>query len=150
MRAVIQRVTEASVTIGGKINGQIQHGLMILLGIEPADGPEDISWLSAKIAGLRIFNDGEGVMNRSVVDIDGGILVISQFTLFASTRKGNRPSYIRAARPEIAIPLYESFVAGLSAVIGKPVETGIFGADMKVSLVNDGPVTILIDSKQRE
>lgn len=150
MRAVIQRVTEASVTIDGKINGQIQHGLMILLGIEPADGPEDISWLSAKIAGLRIFNDDEGVMNRSVVEIDGGILVISQFTLFASTRKGNRPSYIRAARPEIAIPLYESFVAGLSAAIGKPVETGIFGADMKVSLVNDGPVTILIDSKQRE
>lgn len=150
MRAVIQRVTEASVKIDGVINGQITNGLLILLGIEAADGPDDISWLVAKIAGLRIFDDEQGVMNRSVVEIDGGILVISQFTLFASTRKGNRPSYIRAARPEIAIPLYESFVAALSATIGKPVETGIFGADMKVSLLNDGPVTILIDTKERE
>lgn len=150
MRAVIQRVTEASVKIDGVINGQIAKGLLILLGIEAADGPDDISWLSAKIAGLRIFDDEQGVMNRSVVEIDGGILVISQFTLFASTRKGNRPSYIRAARPEIAIPLYESFVAAVSAAIGKPVETGIFGADMKVSLLNDGPVTILIDTKERE
>jgi D-tyrosyl-tRNA(Tyr) deacylase len=150
MRAVIQRVTEASVKIDGVINGQITNGLLILLGIEAADGPDDISWLVAKIAGLRIFDDEQGVMNRSVVEIDGGILVISQFTLFASTRKGNRPSYIRAARPEIAIPLYESFVAALSATTGKPVETGIFGADMKVSLLNDGPVTILIDTKERE
>jgi len=150
MRAVIQRVTEASVTIDGVVNGQITTGLLILLGIEAADGPDDINWLSAKIAGLRIFDDEQGVMNRSVVEVDGGILLISQFTLFASTRKGNRPSYIRAARPEIAIPLYESFVAALSAASGKQVETGIFGADMKVSLLNDGPVTILIDSKQRE
>jgi D-tyrosyl-tRNA(Tyr) deacylase len=150
MRAVIQRVTEASVKIDGVINGQIANGLLIFLGIEAADDRADIDWLTGKVAALRIFNDEQGVMNRSVVDIGGGILVISQFTLFASTRKGNRPSYIRAARPEVAIPLYESFVSALSTAIGKPVATGIFGADMKVSLLNDGPVTILIDSKERE
>ncbi|MDF2380075.1 D-tyrosyl-tRNA(Tyr) deacylase [Nostoc ellipsosporum NOK] len=150
MRAVIQRVTEASVKIDGVINGQIANGLLILLGIEAADDRADIDWLTGKVAALRIFNDEQGVMNRSIVDIGGGILVISQFTLFASTRKGNRPSYIRAARPEVAIPLYESFVSALSTAIGKPVATGIFGADMKVSLLNDGPVTILIDSKERE
>lgn len=150
MRAVIQRVSEASVKIDGVVNGQIGNGLLILLGIEAADNAEDIGWLSAKIAALRIFNDEQGVMNRSVVETGGGVLVISQFTLFASTRKGNRPSYIRAARPEIAIPLYESFISAISAATGKPVETGIFGADMKVSLLNDGPVTILIDTKEKE
>ena len=150
MRAVIQRVSNASVRIDGQITAAIEHGLLILLGIEEADTAEDSEWLSGKIVRLRIFNDDAGVMNRSVQEVDGGLLVVSQFTLFASTKKGNRPSYIRAARPEIAIPLYEQFVARLAADAGKPVQTGQFGAHMDVSLVNDGPVTILIDTKSRE
>src|ERR1043166_1309678 len=150
MRAVIQRVSEASVSIAGQTKGEIQMGLAVLLGIEEADTAEDVEWLSGKLIRLRIFNDKAGVMNRSVQEVQGGILLISQFTLFASTKKGNRPSYSRAARPEIAIPLYESFVRKLSEDLGKPAQTGEFGADMKVHLVNDGPVTIVIDSKSRE
>lgn len=150
MRAVIQRVSEASVSIGGQIRGAIGHGLVVLLGVMEADTDEDIEWLSGKIARLRIFNDSNGVMNLSVCDVRGGILLISQFTLFASTKKGNRPSYIAAAPPPIAIPLYEKFVQRISADIGKPVATGEFGADMQISLVNDGPVTIVIDTKNRE
>ena len=147
MRAVIQRVSSASVTIGGQVKSAIGAGLMILLGVGHDDGQEDIDWLVRKIAGLRIFNDDAGVMNRSVVDVGGEALVVSQFTLMASTRKGNRPSYIGAAGHEKAIPMYEAFCAALSAAIGRPVGTGEFGADMKVSLVNDGPVTICIDTK---
>lgn len=150
MRAVVQRVTEASVTIDGVVKGAIKTGVLLLLGIEETDAPEDIEWLSGKIVRLRIFNDEQGVMNRSVQEIGGDILLISQFTLFASTKKGNRPSYIRAARPEIAIPLYEQFIRKLSADFGKAVHTGEFGADMKIALLNDGPVTIIIDSKNRE
>ena len=150
MRAVIQRVTHASVTIDGKVNSSIDQGLLVLLGIEDADSNEDIEWLSGKIVRLRIFNDEAGVMNRSVQERAGDLLVVSQFTLFASTKKGNRPSYIRAARPEVAIPLYEQFLAKIAADLGKPVHRGQFGADMKVTLVNDGPVTILIDTKSRE
>lgn len=150
MRAVIQRVTTAQVTIGGQVKGAIATGLMVLLAVEDADTSEDIDWLSGKIVRLRIFNDDQGVMNRSVQDVGGGILLISQFTLFASTRKGNRPSYSRSAKPEIAIPLYEQFLARLTQDLGKPVETGEFGADMAVSLINDGPVTIVIDSKNPE
>ena len=150
MRAVIQRVSEAKVTIDGAIKGAIQHGLVVLLGVEQADTTDDIEWLSGKIVRLRIFNDDAGVMNRSVQEVQGGILLISQFTLFASTKKGNRPSYSRAARPEIAVPLYEAFVRQLTAELGKPILTGEFGADMKVTLTNDGPVTIIIDSKIRE
>lgn len=150
MRAVIQRVSEASVTISGEIKGAIKTGLLVLLGIEEVDTPEDIEWLSGKIVRLRIFPDDQGVMNRSVQEAGGEILLISQFTLFASTKKGNRPSYIRAARPEIAIPLYEKFIRKLTEDFGKAVQTGEFGADMKVALVNDGPVTILIDTKNRE
>jgi D-tyrosyl-tRNA(Tyr) deacylase len=150
MRAVIQRVSEASVTIGGGVRGAIRAGLVVLLGIEDADTAEDIEWLSGKIVRLRVFNDAAGVMNLSVQETGGGILLISQFTLFASTKKGNRPSYIRAARPEVAVPLYEQFIARLTADLGRPVSTGEFGADMKVALVNDGPVTIVIDSKARE
>ena len=149
MRAVIQRVTRASVTIGGTVKSKIDKGLLVLVGIEEADGAEDIEWLSAKIANLRIFNDAAGVMNISVKDDGGDILVVSQFTLHASTKKGNRPSYIQAARPETAIPLYEKFVFALETNLGKRVFTGEFGADMAVDLVNDGPVTILIDSKNR-
>ena len=149
MRIVIQRVSEASVTVDGKITGKIKKGLLVLLGIEEADGNEDVEWLSKKICQLRIFNDAEGIMNLSVMDVGGQILVVSQFTLHASTKKGNRPSYIRAARPEIAIPLYEKFIRQLGEGLGKPVQTGIFGAMMQVSLINDGPVTILIDSKDR-
>ena len=149
MRAVIQRVTRASVTIGGTVKSKIDKGLLVLVGIEEADGAEDIEWLSAKIANLRIFNDAAGVMNVSVKDDGGDILVVSQFTLHASTKKGNRPSYIQAARPETAIPLYEKFVFALETNLGKRVFTGEFGADMAVDLVNDGPVTILIDSKNR-
>ena len=147
MRAVIQRVSQASVTIGGEVRGSIQQGLLVLLGIEEADTTEDIEWLSGKIARLRIFNDEAGVMNRSVSEAGGGILLISQFTPFASTKKGNRPSYIRAARPEVAVPLYEAFIRRLTADFEQAIQTGEFGADMKVALVNDGPVTILIDSK---
>ena len=150
MRAVIQRVSSASVTIDGKIKSSIGRGLMILLGVGHEDGPEDIEWLVRKIAGLRIFDDEEGVMNRSVLDIRGEALVVSQFTLMASTKKGNRPSYIGAAGHELAIPLYERFCAALSEAVGKPVGTGEFGADMKVALVNDGPVTICIDTKNKE
>ncbi|NNM94964.1 MAG: D-tyrosyl-tRNA(Tyr) deacylase [Bacteroidia bacterium] len=150
MRALIQRVTQATVTVKGAVKGSCRKGLLVLAGIEEADTQDDVDWLSGKIAGLRIFNDSDDKMNLSVKEINGEILVISQFTLFASTRKGNRPSYIRAARPEIAIPLYNSFVQALEQETGKPVATGEFGAHMEVSLVNDGPVTIMIDSKNRE
>jgi D-aminoacyl-tRNA deacylase len=150
MKAVIQRVTKASVTIEGKINGQIGHGLLVLMGIEDADTDEDIDWLSSKIVNLRIFNDDNGVMNISVKDIAGDILLISQFTLHASTKKGNRPSYIKASKPEIAIPIYEKMITQLSIDLDKKIQTGIFGADMKVELLNDGPVTIIIDTKNKE
>ena len=150
MRAVIQRVSKATVTIDGKINSQIGNGLLVLLGIEDADTTEDIEWLSGKIVNLRIFDDATGVMNESVIDKKGDIILVSQFTLHASTKKGNRPSYIKASKPEIAIPLYEKMVQQLSADLGKQIGTGIFGADMKVELLNDGPVTIVIDTKQKE
>ena len=147
MRAVIQRVSSASVTIDGKVKSDIGPGLLILLGVGHEDGQEDLDWLVRKVAGLRIFNDDEGVMNRSVLDVGGDALVVSQFTLMASTKKGNRPSYLGAAGHEKAVPMYEAFCAALSAAIGRPVGTGEFGADMKVALVNDGPVTICIDTK---
>src|SRR5947208_902265 len=147
MRAVIQRVSQASVVIADGVKAQIEKGLLVLVAVEESDGAEDIEWLSGKIVRLRIFDDENGVMNKSVQEIQGEILVVSQFTLFASTRKGNRPSYSRSARPEVAIPLYEAFIRQLAADFGKPVQTGEFGADMKVKLVNDGPVTIIIDSK---
>ena len=150
MRAVIQRVTEASVVISATIKGAIQHGLLVLVAVEEFDTPEDVEWLSGKIARLRIFDDENGVMNRSVQETAGDVLLVSQFTLFASTKKGNRPSYSRSARPEIAIPLYERLVAKLAEDLGRPIQTGEFGADMKVALINDGPVTIIIDSKNRE
>lgn len=150
MRTVIQRVSEASVTIEGEVVADIATGLLILVGIEDADTQEDIDWLCAKIVKLRIFGDAEGLMNLSVQDVAGDIIVVSQFTLHALTKKGNRPSYIKAARPDVAIPLYEAFVKQLSAELGKAVQTGKFGADMKVKLLNDGPVTLLIDSKNRE
>ena len=150
MKAVIQRVTSASVTIKNEISAEIQSGLLVLIGIENEDAPEDIQWLSSKIANLRIFADQEGVMNKSVKDVNGEILVVSQFTLHASTKKGNRPSYIRAARPEISIPLYELFLKQMSIDLEKAIQSGTFGADMKVALVNDGPVTILMDTKNKE
>ena len=150
MRVVIQRVSEASVIVKEKITGAIEAGLLIFLGIEDEDDEEDIDWLCRKIANLRIFNDEEGLMNLSVQDVDGGLLVVSQFTLHASTKKGNRPSFIRASKPEVAIPLYEKFVKILEIRSGRSVATGVFGADMKVRLLNDGPVTITIDSKARE
>ncbi len=150
MRAVIQRTSEASVTIGGNVTGSIGKGLVVLLAIEPADTAEDIEWLSGKIVRLRIFDDENGVMNRSVQDVQGDILLVSQFTLFASTKKGNRPSYSRSAPPEIAVPLYEQFIARLQQDLGRPVQTGKFGAQMLVRLANDGPVTIIIDSRLRE
>ena len=150
MKAVIQRVLQASVTIENQIVAEIQNGLLLLLGIEDADTIEDINWLTSKIANLRIFGDENGVMNLSVKDSDGAIIVVSQFTLHASTKKGNRPSYIKAAKPEIAIPLYEEFIQKMESELGKKVQTGRFGADMKVSLLNDGPVTIIIDTKDRE
>jgi D-aminoacyl-tRNA deacylase len=150
MRAVIQRVSQASVSIGGSLKSSIGQGLLVLVGIEEADGQEDIEWLSGKICRLRIFSDAEGVMNLSVSDINAEILVVSQFTLHASTRKGNRPSYIRAARPEKAVPLYEKFLKQLVSDLGLGVKTGEFGAMMEVQLINDGPVTIVIDSKMRE
>jgi D-tyrosyl-tRNA(Tyr) deacylase len=150
MRAVIQRVSQASVEINNERVSSICQGLLVLLGIEETDGQEDIEWLSGKIVRLRVFPDYEGVMNRSVAEINGEILVVSQFTLHASTRKGNRPSYIRAAKPETAIPLYEGFIRQIETDLGKPVGRGEFGAMMQVSLVNDGPVTIIIDSKVRE
>jgi D-tyrosyl-tRNA(Tyr) deacylase len=150
MRAVIQRVSKASVTIDNAIYSQINNGLLVLLGIEDADTVEDIEWLSGKIVNLRIFNDENGVMNVAVKDIGGDILVVSQFTLHASTKKGNRPSYIKASKPEYAVPMYEKFVQQLSKELGKTVKTGLFGADMKVELLNDGPVTIVIDTKNKE
>jgi D-aminoacyl-tRNA deacylase len=149
MIAVIQRVSEASVEIEKKIKAQIQSGLLVLVGIEDADNEEDIEWLATKIVNLRIFNDEQGVMNLSVKDSGGEIILVSQFTLQASTKKGNRPSYIKAARPEVAIPIYEKFISSVTNQLGKPVQTGEFGADMKVSLVNDGPVTIVIDTKNK-
>jgi D-tyrosyl-tRNA(Tyr) deacylase len=150
MRAVIQRVSEARVSIAGVVKGAIQRGLAVLLAVEEADTVEDIEWLSGKIVRLRVFDDDSGAMNRSVQEAQGGILLVSQFTLFASTKKGNRPSYSRSARPEIAVPLYQQFIARLAHDLGKPIETGEFGAQMLVSLTNDGPVTIIIDSKGRE
>jgi len=150
MRAVIQRVSRASVTIGGVVKGSIDEGLLVLLAVEEPDTSKDIAWLSGKIARLRVFNDQDGVMNRSVTEAGGGVLVISQFTLFASTRKGNRPSYSRAAPPPIAVPLYEAFVRQLASDLGQPVQTGEFGADMDVELVNQGPVSIIIDTKLKE
>ena len=150
MRAVIQRVSKASVTIDDKIYSQIENGLLVLVGIEDGDTNEDIEWLSGKIVNLRVFNDDNGVMNVSVKDINGDILAVSQFTLHASTKKGNRPSYIKASKPEFAIPMYEKFIQQLSNDLGKTVGTGVFGADMKVELLNDGPVTIVIDTKNRE
>ncbi|MEI6695502.1 MAG: D-aminoacyl-tRNA deacylase [Bacteroidota bacterium] len=150
MRVVIQRVSQASVVIEAVQHHSIQSGLLIFIGIENADTDEDIEWLCGKISRLRIFNDKEDVMNLSILEMGGEILVVSQFTLHASTQKGNRPSYIKAARPETAIPLYEKFITQLEKLIGKPIKTGVFGADMKISLINDGPVTILIDSKNKE
>ncbi len=150
MKAVIQRVSRASVTVDGKIISEIKSGLLILLGIEDADSDEDIEWLSRKIINLRIFNDSEGIMNHSLLDIDGDAIVVSQFTLHASTKKGNRPSYIKAAKPDVAVPLYENFIRQLEKDLGKKVGTGIFGADMKVDLLNDGPITLGIDTKNKE
>ena len=150
MRVVIQRTGHASVTINGICKSAIQKGLMILIGIEETDGKEDIDWLCKKIVNLRVFDDENGVMNKSILDIGGDILVISQFTLHASTKKGNRPSYIRAAKPEISVPLYNTFCSELSIALGKEVKTGEFGADMKVELLNDGPVTIIMDTKNKE
>ena len=150
MKAVIQRVSQSSVTINEEIVAQIQQGLLVLVGIEDADIQEDINWLTSKIANLRIFEDENEVMNLSLKDIDGEMIVVSQFTLHALTKKGNRPSYIKASKPEIAIPLYESFVKQMEIELGKKIQTGQFGADMKVSLVNDGPVTIIIDTKNKE
>ena len=150
MRAVIQRVSQASVTIAGQVRSGIGRGLLVLVAVEDADTPEDIEWLAGKIVRLRIFADDAGLMNLSVQDVGGEILVVSQFTLFASTKKGNRPSYLRSARPEVAIPKYEAFVARLAAELGRPIHTGEFGADMEVALVNDGPVTITVDTKARE
>lgn len=147
---VLQRTSEASVKINQKVVGKIDVGLMVLLGIEQADGEGDIDWLTKKICNLRIFDDEAGVMNKSVLDVNGDILLISQFTLHASTKKGNRPSYIKAAKPAVAIPLYEKFIERLESELSKPVQTGEFGADMKVSLINDGPVTILLDSKNKQ
>ena len=150
MRAVIQRVSKASVTIDQRVNSQIGHGLLVLIGIEDADTTEDIEWLSTKIINLRIFNDDKGVMNLSVKETGGDILLVSQFTLQASTKKGNRPSYLKASKPDFAIPVYEKMILQLTNDLGKPIGTGVFGADMKVELLNDGPVTILIDTKNKE
>ena len=150
MKVVIQRVNEASVSIDGQVAGAIQKGLMVLLGIETADTMEDVDWLSNKIVQMRIFDDAEGVMNLSVKEVGGNILLVSQFTLHASTKKGNRPSYIAAAKHDISIPLYEAMIKKLTADMGAPIQTGVFGADMKVALINNGPVTIIIDSKNKE
>ncbi len=150
MRVVIQRVTQASVAIAGIEHARIGHGLLVLVAAEFVDSKADVEWLSGKVARLRIFTDDQGKMNRSVIDVAGEVLVVSQFTLFASTSQGNRPSFLRAARPEQAIPLYEAFVAQLSTDLGKPVQTGVFAANMQVSLINDGPVTITIDSRDRQ
>lgn len=150
MRAVLQRVARASVVADGVRTGTIQQGLLVLLGIEDADTNEDLTWLSAKIINLRIFDDEQGVMNLSIKDVNGDVLLVSQFTLHASTKKGNRPSYIRASKPDVAIPLYERMVAQLETDLGKKIQTGVFGADMKVELLNDGPVTIVMDTKSKE
>ncbi|MDQ3550644.1 MAG: D-aminoacyl-tRNA deacylase [Bacteroidota bacterium] len=150
MRVVIQRVSNANVKVDGNISGKIGTGLLIFAGFEDADNTDDITWISNKICNLRIFNDADGVMNTSIKEVDGNILLISQFTLHASTKKGNRPSYIKASKPPVAIPLYEQLIQQLKSDLGKDVETGIFGADMKVELVNDGPVTIIIDTKDKE
>ncbi len=150
MRALVQRVSQASVTINGKVKSQIGNGLLVFIGIEESDSDEDIDWLTGKIVRLRIFDDEQGVMNRSVSEMHGDILLISQFTLHAKTKKGNRPSYIKAARPETAIPLYEKFIAKTENLLNKKIGTGVFGAEMKVALVNNGPVTIWIDTKNRE
>ncbi|MBM3878272.1 MAG: D-tyrosyl-tRNA(Tyr) deacylase [Verrucomicrobia bacterium] len=150
MRAVVQRVAQASVTIAGQVRARIGLGLLVLAGIEEADNAEDVAWLCGKLVRLRIFNDPAGLMNLSVQDVGGEVLVVSQFTLFASTKKGNRPSYSRAAKPQTAIPLYEAFVRQLAAELGRPIQTGEFGADMKVALLNDGPVTLAIDTRNRE
>ncbi len=150
MKAVIQRTLQASVTIEGKVKSAIEHGLLVLLGIEDQDNEQDIDWLTKKIANMRIFNDENQVMNLSVKEVEGEMLVISQFTLHASTKKGNRPSYIKAAKPNIAIPLYEKFIAEMQKELRKPIKTGEFGADMKVALINDGPVTILMDTKNKD
>lgn len=150
MRAVVQRVSRASVTVEEKIISSIDKGILVLLGIENSDTQEDIDWLSRKIANLRIFNDSEGVMNNSVLDISGDVIVVSQFTLYAATKKGNRPSYIKAAKPEVAVPIYEAFVSSIELHLGKKVGTGVFGADMKVDLLNDGPITIIMDTNNKE
>ncbi len=150
MRAVIQRVTHASCTVDGAITGQIQTGLLVLLGVEDADTNDDLEWLANKIVNLRIFGDGDGLMNKALPDVDGNILLISQFTLFAQTKKGNRPSFIRAAKPDKAIPMYEQMIATLSTLLNKKITTGIFAADMKVNLLNDGPVTIIMNTQDRE
>ncbi len=150
MRVVIQRVKSAEVSVNGEKHAEIQFGMLVLVGIESNDSADDIDWLSKKIVNLRIFSDDEGKMNRSILETNGQIMVVSQFTLFASTKKGNRPSYIRSAKPEISIPLYDQFVFAMERLVNKPVKTGVFGANMAVQLVNDGPVTILIDSKNRE
>jgi len=150
MRAVLQRVTEASCRVDDKVTGAIESGFMVLLGIEDADAMEDLEWLAGKIVNMRVFGDENDLMNKSLADINGNILLISQFTLFASTKKGNRPGFTRAARPEKAIPLYEAMIKQLGTLLNKPIQTGVFGADMKISLVNDGPVTIVIDTKSKE
>jgi D-tyrosyl-tRNA(Tyr) deacylase len=150
MRAVLQRVTQASCTVDENITGEIGAGFLVLLGIEDADTAEDLQWLANKITGMRVFSDENGLMNKALADIDGNILLISQFTLFAQTKKGNRPSFLRAAKPDKAIPLYEQMIVALEAITGKKVATGIFGADMKINLLNDGPVTIIMDTKDRE
>jgi D-aminoacyl-tRNA deacylase len=150
MRAVIQRVKRAAVLVSGSVQSEIQGGLLVLLGIEDADDREDVQWLSNKLVNLRVFNDASGVMNLSLLETGGDLLLVSQFTLFAATKKGNRPSYIRASKPDIAIPLYESLISRLEQDLGKKIRTGIFGADMQVDLVNDGPVTIIMDTKQKD
>lgn len=149
MRAVLQRVTQASCTVEGEITGQIETGFLVLLGIEDVDTSEDLDWLAQKIVGMRVFGDENGLMNKALADVDGNILLISQFTLYASTKKGNRPGFTRAAKPDVAVPLYEKMIGKLSALLGKEIKTGIFGADMKIALLNDGPVTILIDTKDK-
>jgi D-tyrosyl-tRNA(Tyr) deacylase len=150
MRAVIQRVTHAGCTVDGKVTGSIGTGFLVLLGIEDADTTEDLQWLAQKICGLRVFGDKNGLMNKALADVDGNILLISQFTLFAQTKKGNRPSFMRAARPDKAIPFYEEMIVVLEDILGKPISKGIFGADMKVELLNDGPVTIIMDTKEKD
>lgn len=150
MRAILQRVTQASCTVDDKVTGEINNGFLVLLGIEDADTHEDLVWLAQKIANMRVFNDENGLMNKSLADIDGNILLISQFTLFAATKKGNRPGFTRAARPDKAIPLYEEMIKQLASLINKEIQCGIFGADMKISLLNDGPVTIVMDTKDRD